>query len=116
LDKKIKGLLDNVVKTQRVQSYAETDGVTLTLRNRDDFVWTDVKININPTFGYMGGYEYRVKEMRSGGEIIVPLREFANPQGERLNPFEIKLQRLALRCKTAEGIGVDESSWPSKTN
>ena len=112
--KKTAGLLDSLVKSQQVQSYAETDGVTLTLRNRDDFAWTDVKVNINPTFGYLGGYEYTVKQMRSGGEIIVPLREFATPQGERLKPFETKLLTFALRCKTPDGtIGVFRGNWPS---
>ena len=114
--KKLDGLLDRVVKTQQVQSYAETDEVTLTLRNRDDFAWTDVKVNINPTFGYLGGYEYTVKQMRSGGEIIVPLREFATPQGERLKPFETKLLTFALRCKTPDGTtGVFRGNWPSAT-
>ena len=109
--KKLSGLLDNVGKFQDIQPYVARSSTALIVRNRDDFTWKEVRVSINPTSSWYGGYEYRVKEIPSAGEVIIPFEELATTRGERLNLQQTKLIKDAILCKTSDGVGGAMGKW-----
>ena len=70
------------------------------IQNKDSFDWIDVELEINSGV-FSSGYILKVAQMKAGETYMVGMMQFAKPNGERLNPFSHKPQKITIFCKTA---------------
>jgi hypothetical protein len=85
-------------------------GAMLTITNKDDFEWKNVKIEINRG-PVSEGYTVKVELIQPGETRSIPALQFAKPDGRRLDIFQMKPQTIIVSCETRSGCGFHTRSW-----
>lgn len=69
---------------------AQTNNLYLTIRNNENIPWINSKISINTD------YELTVPKLEPNKEVEIPLREFANDEGERFSGISHKAKTVCV--------------------
>jgi hypothetical protein len=72
------------------------------IHNNDSFAWKNCTFYINLKV-FDGGYEATAEEVAAGGVVLLPMREFANSDGERFNPDTHIVKTFSVNCDTPTG-------------
>lgn len=93
-------------KSRSISLYAvrNSDG-TITVENRDDFDWTDIRLYLN------NSYETRINRISARSSVRISSNEFTKKDGTRFNPFSIKPQALVITADTPLGRTPSEANW-----
>lgn len=74
----------------------------LIITNKDQFNYTNPIIELN------GDYSYKTGIIINAGETYkIGLMQFANSDGQRFNPYQMKIKKITLSC--SEGFAYLES-------
>lgn len=85
-------------------------GTQFVITNKDSFDWTNVKLEINGGI-FSGGYQLKPERMKAGETYTVGALQFADSDGKRFNPFEMKPQKLSITADTPNGMAVYVGGW-----
>lgn len=91
--------------TVELKATVEFDGSQFIITNWDYFDWTNIKIEVNSGL-ISSGYVLREKYLEAGGTYTIGALQFAQGDGTRLNPWQVKPQRFSIRCDCPGGKGV----------
>lgn len=70
--------------------------------NKDSFAWRGCRVVINEK------YELKIGDVKAGGSFIEPLKDFADRNGNRFDPYHMKAQKLWILCENGEWYGMAE--------
>lgn len=84
-------------------------GTQFVITNKDDFDWTNIKLEVNPR-GLSSGYTLRVDEMKAGTTYKVGAMQFTK-DGNRFSPRAKKVERFHIYCKTYDGYKSWIGEW-----
>ena len=76
------------------------------IANKDNFEWTEVKMEINGGL-ISPGFSYSLNKIIAGETRTVPYTKFLDLDSTPFNPSATKIQRFEITCQTPEG----EGSW-----
>ena len=85
-------------------------GTQFIIVNKNNFAWTNVKLDINPGT-FKSGYVYKVSKISSNKEYTVGAMQFAKGDGTRFNPFTMKPKEIFIACDTPKGRGYYTGGW-----
>ncbi len=91
---------------------ARFTGTQFIIVNKNDFIWTNVKLDIN-TGTFRSGYVYRVKNILPNKKYTIGAAQFTKSDGTRLNPFAIKPKTIFIICDTPKGKAYYTGGWNS---
>ena len=89
---------------------ARFTGTQFIIVNKNDFIWTNVKLDIN-TGTFRSGYVYRVKNILPNKKYTIGAAQFTKSDGTRLNPFVIKPKTIFIICDTPKGRAYYTGGW-----
>lgn len=85
-------------------------GTQFVITNRDTFPWTDVELDVNGgTFS--SGYTLSVKRMEAGQVYTVGAMQFANSDGVRFNPFQMKPKKFTIKATANGNLAFYFGGW-----
>lgn len=99
-----------VKRITELEAAVRFNGTQFTITNRDAFDWTDVKLEVNGGI-LSGGYELRQGRMQAGQTYTVGAMQFADSDGVRFNPFQMKPQKFVISADTPGGRAVYVGGW-----
>jgi len=79
-------------------------GFYFVVKNEDDFVWKNVKIEINPN-DLFGGYCYEAPEIAPNTQCTVSVLEFIRDDGDKFIPLLVNPEEVFIECETPKGRG-----------
>ena len=88
--------------TVDLNAYVKFIGWQVVIKNRDDFDWKNVKLEINSGF-FKSAFTKKVPLVLQGQTYTVGAAEFAKPDGTRFNPFTTKCQDFTIWCDISGG-------------
>lgn len=77
----------------------------LVVVNNNDFDWTDARIVMNDR------YTLHVGRIGAGREVAFPLRDFADKDGTRYDPFTVKAVKFNMVTDTPHGFRSYIGRW-----
>jgi hypothetical protein len=69
-----------------------------------------VKLEVNGGF-FSGGYELKHPRIEAGQTYTVGARQFADSDGKRFNPYEMKPKKFSICGKTPSGLDCHVVGW-----
>lgn len=78
------------------------DQKQFTIINRNNFDWTQVKMEVNSGL-IASGYILEQNRLKANTTYTVGALQFAKPDGTRLNPFTTKVLNMTIRAKLPNG-------------
>lgn len=97
-------------KATELNAAVRFDGKQFTITNKDSFDWNSVKMEINGGI-FSGGYELKTDVMKAGQTYTVGSMQFADSDGKRFNPFQMKPQKFVIAADTSSGRLVYVGGW-----
>lgn len=85
-------------------------GTQFIIINNDAFDWTDVKMEINGGV-FSGGYELKHPRIKAKETYTVGALQFANSDGIRFNPFQMKPKKFSICGQTPDGLACYVGGW-----
>jgi hypothetical protein len=85
-------------------------GTQFIIKNTDSYDWTDVKMEINGGL-FSGGYELKHPVIRAKETYTVGALQFADSDGQRFNPYQMKPQRFVICGQTPNGRTCYTGGW-----
>ncbi len=82
------------------------DSTQFVVVNKDNFDWTEVKMEVNGGL-ISPGFSSNLNKISAGETRTVPCTKFLNPDSTQFNPSATKIQRFEITCQTPKG----EGSW-----
>lgn len=86
------------------------DGTQFVISNKDDFDWTNVKVEVNGGVVFPG-FSYSIPKIVSQQSYTVLAGRFFKPDGSKFDPSTIEIQRFIISCDTPKGTGSWSSNW-----
>lgn len=77
-------------------------GTQLQVTNRDDFPWTDCRLEINPGI-VRGGWSASAARIGPGETVSGGVMTFTRSGGERFNPLTHQVESASVACNTPHG-------------
>jgi hypothetical protein len=91
---------------------ASFTGTQFVVYNDCDDDWTDVTVDLNGgvfTDGYL--CHENVAHIAAGDHVTVGVMQFANNEGVRFNPLQMKPQKLQVSAKVTGAFAVRSVRW-----
>jgi hypothetical protein len=85
-------------------------GSQFIIKNTDSYDWTNVKMEINGGL-LSGGYELNHRTIKAGQTYTVGAMQFADSDGKRFNPFQMKPQKFVICGETPNGRTCYTGGW-----
>jgi hypothetical protein len=82
------------------------DSTQFVVVNKDNFDWTEVKMEVNGGL-ISPGFSSNLNKISAGETRTVPYTKFLNLDNTQFNPSAAKIQRFEITCQTPKG----EGSW-----
>lgn len=86
------------------------NGTQFIVTNNDAFDWANVKLEINGGI-ISGGYQLTTASMKSGETYTIGAMQFADSDGKRFNPFQMKPQKFRITANTPNGSSFYLGGW-----
>jgi hypothetical protein len=86
------------------------DGAKFVISNRDNFDWTDVRVEVNGAV-VLPGFSYGIPKIAAEETYTVFANRFFKPDGSQFDPTTTKIQRFTIACDTPKGSGSWSSTW-----
>lgn len=94
----------------RINARVQFSGSQFVISNLDPFPWRDVKMEINGGV-FSGGYELRHPVIEANQVYTVGAMQFANGDGVRFNPFQMKPKKFSICATTPNGLACYVGEW-----
>jgi hypothetical protein len=86
------------------------DGAQFVISNKDNFDWTNVKMEVNEGVA-IPGFSYNVPKIAAEGTYTVFGNRFFTPDGSQFNPTTTKIVRFTIACDTPKGPASWSATW-----
>jgi hypothetical protein len=86
------------------------DGTQFIISNKNDFDWTNVKVEVNGGVVFPG-FSYSIPEIAAETTYTVFANRFFKPDGLQFDPTTTKIQRFTIACDTPNEPGSWSSTW-----
>lgn len=98
--------------TRRTELNAEVrfTGTQFVITNKESFDLTNVKMEINGGL-FSGGYELKHNRMKANDTYTVGALQFADSDGKRFNPFQMKPQKFTISADSSMGHLFYVGGW-----
>jgi hypothetical protein len=97
-------------RTTELNASVRFSGTQFIITNEDSFNWSSVKMEVNGGI-ISGGYELTVPTMKAKETYTVGAMQFADSDGKRFNPFQMKPQKFTIRASTPDGYRYYVGGW-----
>lgn len=94
----------------KINASVRFTGTQFIITNNDSFDWTDVKMEINGGV-FSGGYDLKHPVVKAGQTYTVGAMQFANSDGQRFNPIQMKAKKFSICGKTPNGLACYVGEW-----
>ena len=88
-----------------------SDGTQFLVSNKDNFDWTNVKMEINGGV-VIPGFSCTVPKIASEKTYTVAGKRFFEPDGSQFDQNTTEIQRFSITCDTPQGPGSWSRPWP----
>ena len=86
------------------------DGTQFIISNKNDFDWTNVKVEVNGGVVFPG-FSYSIPKIAAETTYTVFANRFFKPDGSQFDPATTKIQRFTIACDTPNESGSWSSTW-----
>jgi len=86
------------------------NGKQFIIKNADSYDWSNVRLEVNGGI-ISGGYQLRQDLMKAGETYTVGAMQFADSDGKRFNPFQMKAQKFRITASVPGGSGYYIAEW-----
>jgi hypothetical protein len=86
------------------------DGAQFVISNKDNFDWTNVKMEVNGGVAFPG-FSYSIPKIAAEKTYTVFGNRFFKPDGSQFDPSTTIIQRFTIACDTPKGPASWSVTW-----
>jgi hypothetical protein len=94
----------------KITASVKFSGTEFIITNKDSFDWTNVRMEINGGI-FSGGYDLKHPIIKAGETYSVGALQFADSDGNRFNPFQMKPKSFTVCGDTIYGLACYAGGW-----
>ena len=99
---------DRLLYGADLEAVVRMDGASVRVRNANSYTWVDAALELNPGI-LRRGHRHTLRSVEPGEEVVVAVREFTTPKGERFDPARLKVETVSISGKKPNGMLVTET-------